>query len=138
MPVTATPRPTSLHAPLPDVSDAGRRDGPQLLVLHLRVPEVVEEASTLTEHQRNDVQLKFVQQSRCQVLLPDLSISRDIPVPAAKQNSPARPGSVLKFAKSATPVPGFHPGTRTDVEPALGAPHSATDATPVLEGMGPA
>jgi hypothetical protein len=101
MRVTATPRPTSLHAPLPDVSDAGRRDGPQLLVLHLRVPEVVEEASTVTEHQRNDVQLKFVQQSRCQVPLPDLSISHDIPVPAAKQNSAARPGSVLKFATSA-------------------------------------
>jgi hypothetical protein len=70
-------------------------------VLHLRVPEVVEEASTVTEHQRNDVQLKFVQQSRCQVPLPDLSISHDIPVPAAKQNSAARPGSVLKFATSA-------------------------------------
>jgi hypothetical protein len=75
----------------------GGRDGPQLLELHLRVPEVVDEASTVTEHHRNDVELKFVQQSRCQVLLPGLSISHDIPVPAAKQNSAARPGSVLKF-----------------------------------------
>jgi hypothetical protein len=48
------------------------------------------------------VQLKFVQQSRCQVPLPDLSISHDIPVPGAKQNSAARPGSVLKFARNAS------------------------------------
>ena len=105
MRVTATPRPTSFHVPLPDVGDARRRDGPQLLELHLHVQEVVEEASTVTEHHRNDVELKFVQQSRCQVLLPDLSISHDIPVPAAKQNSAARPGSVLKFATCETALP---------------------------------
>ena len=63
MRVTATPRPASFHAPPPDVGDAGRRDGAQLLELRLRVPEVVEEASTVTEHHRNDVELKFVQQS---------------------------------------------------------------------------
>jgi hypothetical protein len=51
------------------VGDAGRLDGPDLLELHLRVPEVVEEASTVPEHHGNDVELKFVQQSRCQVLL---------------------------------------------------------------------
>ncbi len=45
------------------------------------------------------MELKFVQQSRCQVLLTDLSISHDIPVPAAKQDSAARRGLVLKFAK---------------------------------------
>jgi hypothetical protein len=93
MRVTATPRPTSLHPPLPDVSYAGRRDGPQLLVLHLRVPEVVEEASTVTEHQRNDVQLKFVQQSRCQVLLPDLSILTTYPCQQrsrTQQHAPAQ------------------------------------------------
>jgi len=31
------------------VGDAGRLDGPDLLELHLRVPEVVEEASTVAE-----------------------------------------------------------------------------------------
>jgi hypothetical protein len=53
------------------VGNAGRLDGPDLLELHLRVPEVVEEASTVAEHHRNDVELKLVQQSRCQVLLSD-------------------------------------------------------------------
>jgi hypothetical protein len=43
-----------------------------LLELHLRGPEVVEEASTVAEHHWNDVELKLVQQSRCQVLLSDL------------------------------------------------------------------
>ena len=54
------------------MGDAGRLDGPDLLELHLRVPEVVEEASTVAEHHRNDVELEFVQQSRCQVLLRDV------------------------------------------------------------------
>jgi hypothetical protein len=35
------------HHPVLEVSDAGRLDGPDLLELHLRVPEVVEEASTV-------------------------------------------------------------------------------------------
>ena len=54
------------------MGDAGRLDGPDLLELHLRVPEVVEEASTVAEQHWNDVELKLVQQSRCQVLLSDL------------------------------------------------------------------
>src|SRR5665809_137400 len=66
---TAARRPASFHAPVLEVGDAGRLDGPDLLELHLRVPEVVEEASTVAEHHRNDVELKLVQQSRCQVLL---------------------------------------------------------------------
>src|SRR5437764_10006016 len=66
-------RPVSCHHPVLEVGDAGRLDGPDLLELHLRVPEVVEEASTVAEQHRNDVELKFVQQSRCQVLLRDVS-----------------------------------------------------------------
>jgi hypothetical protein len=62
----------SCHHPVLEVGDAGRLDGPYLLELHLRVPEVVEEAGTVAEHHRNDVELKFVQQSRCQVLLSDV------------------------------------------------------------------
>ena len=62
------PPPVSCHHPVLEVGDAGRLDGPDLLELHLRVPEVVEETSTVAEHHRNDVELKFVQQSRCQVL----------------------------------------------------------------------
>jgi hypothetical protein len=54
------------------VRDARRLERPDLLQLHLRVPEVVEETSTVAEQQRNDVELKFVQQSRCQVLLNDV------------------------------------------------------------------
>src|SRR6266571_254792 len=69
---TAARRPASFHALVLEVGDAGRLDGPDLLELHLRVPEVVEEASTVAEHHRNDVELKFVQQSRCQVLVSDL------------------------------------------------------------------
>jgi hypothetical protein len=49
----------------------GRLDGPDLLKLYLCVPEVVEEASTVAEQHRDDVELKFVEQSRCQVLLSD-------------------------------------------------------------------
>jgi hypothetical protein len=41
------------------VRDARRLDGSDLLELHLRVPEVVEEASTVAEHHRNDVELKL-------------------------------------------------------------------------------
>ena len=46
------------------MGDAGRFDGPDLLELHLRVPEVVEEASTVAEQDWNDVELELVQQSR--------------------------------------------------------------------------
>src|SRR5438132_1204954 len=60
-------RPVLCHHPVLEVSDAGRLDGPDLLELHLRVPEVVEQASTVAEHHRNDMELKFVQQSSCQV-----------------------------------------------------------------------
>src|ERR671931_379881 len=56
-----------------EVRDAGRLDGPDLLELHLRVPEVVEEASTVAEQHWNNVELKLVQQSRCQVLLSDVA-----------------------------------------------------------------
>src|SRR3981081_1139381 len=62
----------SCHRPVFEVGDAGRLDGPDLLELHLRVLEVVEETSTVAEHHRNDVELKFVQQSSCQVLPSDL------------------------------------------------------------------
>jgi hypothetical protein len=51
----------SFHASVLEVGDAGCLDGPDLLELHLRVPEVVEEASTIAEHHRDDVQLEFVQ-----------------------------------------------------------------------------
>jgi hypothetical protein len=51
------------------VRDAGRLDGPDLLKLHLRVPEVVEEANTVAEQHWNNVELKLVEQSRCEVLL---------------------------------------------------------------------
>ena len=54
------------------MGDAGRLDGPELLKLHLRIPEVVEQASTVAEQYRNDVQFELVQQSRCQVLLSDV------------------------------------------------------------------
>src|SRR5437763_1363851 len=66
-------RPASCHYPVLEVGDAGRLDGPDLLELHLCVPEVGEEASTVAEHHRNHVELKFVQQSRCQVLPSDVS-----------------------------------------------------------------
>jgi hypothetical protein len=47
------------------VGDAGRLDGPDLLSLHFSVPVVVEEASTVAEQHRDDVELEFVEQSRC-------------------------------------------------------------------------
>src|SRR6266496_4037314 len=63
----------SRHHPVLEVRDAGRLDGPDLLKLHLRVPEVVEEASTVAEQHWNNVELELVQQSRCQVLLSDVA-----------------------------------------------------------------
>src|SRR3977135_2158241 len=69
---TAARRPASFHAPVLEVGDAGRLDGPDLLELHLRVPEVVEEATAVAEQHGNDVELELVQQSCCQVLLSDL------------------------------------------------------------------
>src|ERR1700704_3746698 len=68
----AARRPVSCHHPVLEVGDAGRLDGPDLLELHLRVPDVVEEASTVAENRRNDVELKLVQQSRGQVLPSDV------------------------------------------------------------------
>src|ERR671914_2898831 len=68
----AARRPVSCHHPVLEVGDAGRLDGPDLLELHLRVPEVVEETSTAAEKHRNDVELEFVKQARCQVLLSDV------------------------------------------------------------------
>lgn len=43
------------------MGDAGRLDGPDLLEPHLRVPEVVEEASTVAAHHRDDVELELDQ-----------------------------------------------------------------------------
>jgi hypothetical protein len=40
-----------------------------------------------------------------------------------------RGSSFPRIRQSATPELGFHPGTRTDVEPAHGAPHSANCGT---------
>src|SRR3954470_5992678 len=80
---TAARRPASFLAPVLEVGDAGRLDGPDLLELHLRVPEVVEEASTVAEHHRDDVELKLVQQSRCQVLVGDLGAAPEHDVLAA-------------------------------------------------------
>ena len=62
----------SRHYPVLEVRDAGGLDGTDLLKLHLRVPEVVEEASTIAEQLWSNVELKLVQQSRCQVLVSDL------------------------------------------------------------------
>src|SRR3954470_4442006 len=69
---TAARRPASFLAPVLEVGDAGRLDGPDLLELHLRVPEVVEETSPVAKHHRNDVELEFVQQSGREVLRGDL------------------------------------------------------------------
>src|SRR4051794_9373289 len=57
------PRPRSCHRRVFEVGDAGRLDGADLLELHLRVAEVVEETSTVAEQHRSDVELKLVQQS---------------------------------------------------------------------------
>jgi hypothetical protein len=70
--LAAARRPVSCHHPVLEVGDAGRLDGPDLLEVHLRVPEVIEETSTVAEHHRIDVELKLVQQSGRQVLLGDL------------------------------------------------------------------
>jgi hypothetical protein len=43
------------------VRDARRLDRPDLLELHLRGPEVVEEASTVAEHYWDHVELELVQ-----------------------------------------------------------------------------
>ncbi len=51
----------------------GRLDRPDLLEPHPRVPEVVEDASTVAEQHWNNVELELVQQSRCQVLLSDVA-----------------------------------------------------------------
>ena len=72
--------------PCLEVGDAGSFDGPDLLELHFRVPEVVEEASTVAEQDRNDVELEFVQQYRC----PVLPSSRAIPRLSVCSRSPRR------------------------------------------------
>src|SRR4030081_1585685 len=74
----------SFHNSVLKVGDARRLDGPDLLKLQLRVPEVVEEASTVAEQHWNNVELKFVQQSRCQVLLNDLGATPKHDVFAAR------------------------------------------------------
>src|SRR5437660_6630601 len=74
----------SCHHSVLEVRDAGRLDGPDLLELHLRVPEVVEEASTVAEQHWNNVELKLVQQPRCQVLLSDVGAAPKHDVLAAR------------------------------------------------------
>src|SRR5262249_13838069 len=66
-------RRASSHHPVLEVRDAGRLDGTALLKLPLRVPEIVEDASTVAEQYGNDVELQLVQQSRRQVLLNNLA-----------------------------------------------------------------
>src|SRR5215211_31098 len=68
----AARRPVSGHHPVLEVGDARRLDGPDLLELHIGIPEVVEEASTVAEQHRDDVKLEFVEQTRRQVLLSDV------------------------------------------------------------------
>jgi hypothetical protein len=51
----------SCRHPVLEVRDAGGLDGTDLLEPHLRVPEVVEEASTVAEQYWNDVELELVQ-----------------------------------------------------------------------------
>jgi hypothetical protein len=48
------------------VGDAGRLDGPDLLELHLRVPEVVEEASTVAEQKEQSCRSQPVRDEHCQ------------------------------------------------------------------------
>src|SRR5216110_2425193 len=77
-------RPASCHQPVLEVGDAGRLDGPDLLELHVRVPEVVEETSTVAEQHRGDVELELVQQPRRQVLLDGLRAAPEPHVLAAR------------------------------------------------------
>ena len=49
------------HHPVLEVRDTGGLDGTDLLELHLRVSEVVEDASTVAEQHGNDVELELVQ-----------------------------------------------------------------------------
>ena len=51
----------SCHDLVFEVRDAGGLDGTDLLELHLRVPEVVEEASAVAEQHWNNVELELVQ-----------------------------------------------------------------------------
>src|SRR5207248_7562436 len=54
-------RPGSCHHCVLEVGTARRLDGPDLLELHLRGPEVVEEASSVAEQYRTDVELELIQ-----------------------------------------------------------------------------
>src|SRR5919201_6809966 len=73
----------SCHQPVLEVRDAGGLDGTDLLKLHLCVPEVVEEASTVAEQHWNNVELKLGQQSRRQVLLSNVAAAPKTDVFAA-------------------------------------------------------
>src|ERR1044072_5517517 len=68
-PFRCEPGATRSGHPVLEVRDTRGLDGTDLLELHLRVSEVVEEASTVAEQHGNDVELELVEQSRRQVLL---------------------------------------------------------------------
>ena len=50
----------SSHHPVRDVRDARGFDGADLLKLHLRVPEIVEDTGTITQQHGNNVELELV------------------------------------------------------------------------------
>src|ERR671912_986841 len=74
---------TLLHGPVLEVGHPRRLDGADLLQLHLGVLEVVEEARTVAEQDRNDVELEHVQQSRRQILPGDVAAAPEPDVLAA-------------------------------------------------------
>src|SRR6266496_2115132 len=116
------------HHPVLEVRDAGGLDGTDLLKLHLRGPEVVEEASTVAEQYWYDVELKLVQQSRCQVLVSDLGAA-----------PPARPLLVAPGAAAdrAKHVPAHHPSADV-LARFLEYPCALVDfAAPVAVGLAP-
>src|SRR5438128_919714 len=59
--VPGRPRTGSCHHRVLEVRDARRLDRPNLLELHLRGPDAVEEASTVAEQYWNHVEFKLVQ-----------------------------------------------------------------------------
>ncbi len=69
------------------MGDAGRLDGPDLLELYLPVSEIAEGTSTAAEQHRNDMELEFVKQPRCEVLLDDVA--------AAPEHALRRPSVLL-------------------------------------------
>ena len=95
------------------MGDAGRLDAPDLLELHLRVPEVVEETSTVAEQHRNDVELKFVQQSRCQVLPSDVGAAPSLTsLPPAASFACSSADSIPSVTKWNVVPPSISTGSR--------------------------